>query len=350
MMCVRRGNARRTLAAGIAALLLAQIGLSLAVETVKPEWRDPEFGVRMHKLRQLRDAHPNQPLVLAVGSSRTQMGLVPSEMTFPGMADPPLVFNFGQAGAGPLLELLTLERILREGIKPDCLLVELFRPSLITGNADEREVPQVDTRLGIGDLSALAPYCRSASRLWRDWTIDRLTPWTTYRHHLMGHWLPDWQPYLRRMHQTWDQIDSHGAQPFPFEATADTFRPGWLQTYRGLYGSCVRHCRVNPFAERTLRDIVDLCRNRNIALAFFMMPEGPAFQNWYPSGVKPAIDAQLQAMTRELHTPLFDYTDGFAENEFADSHHMLRPGAVRFTRKFTEESLGPWIATGARTQ
>ena len=54
-------------------ILVAQIGLSLAVETVMPEWRDPEYGHRIKQLRQLCSDHPDRPLVVAVGSSRTLM-------------------------------------------------------------------------------------------------------------------------------------------------------------------------------------------------------------------------------------------------------------------------------------
>jgi hypothetical protein len=345
----RRQTARTAIRLGLTAFLLAQLGLSVAVETVKPEWRDPEFGVRIHRLHQLRDRFPQRPLVVVLGSSRTQMGLRPLEMDFPQWQSPPLVFNFGQAGAGPLLELLTLERVLRDGIKPEYLLVEVFRPTLYGGGPDERSIPQAETRLGLRDLAFLEPYGGSSERLWHFWMVSRIAPWSTYRHFMIGHWLADWQPYRIRMHHTWDQIDSHGSQPFPFEAAAGNFRTAWIETYRGLYGRAAQRGTVGKFADRTLRDLVARCRKEGIAVAFFAMPEGPAFQSWYPIEVKAAINAYLQSLGRELHVPFFDFTAGFAETEFADSHHLLEAGASRFTRKFTKECLRPWLAGAARS-
>lgn len=80
-------------------ILAAQIGLGLAVETVKPEWRDPEYGHRIKQLRQLHAEHPDRPLVVAVGSSRTLMGLSPLDTGFAEEPGSPLVYNFGQTGA-----------------------------------------------------------------------------------------------------------------------------------------------------------------------------------------------------------------------------------------------------------
>jgi len=346
----RRQTARTATRIGLLVFLLAQVGLGIALETVKPEWRDPEYGIRIHRLDQLRDCIPQRPLVVLLGSSRLQMGLRPLEMEFPGWQDPPLVFNFGQAGAGPLLELLTLERIRRDGIKPDFLLVEIFRPTLYGGGPDERRLPQAETRLGLRDLAFLESQGDSTERARQIWLASRIAPWSTYRHVLIGQWLADWQPYPIRRHHNWQQIDSHGAQPFPFEAAAENYRTAWIETYRGLYGRAVQRGSVGSFADRTLRDLVARCRKDGIAVAFFAMPEGPAFQSWYPRGVNDGMDAHMQSLSQELRVPCFDFTAGFAENEFADSHHLLKAGASRFTRKFTEECLRPWVAEGLRTR
>ena len=46
----RRPSAWAALAVALAAFVLAQVALGVAVETVKPEWRDPEYG---HRLKQV---------------------------------------------------------------------------------------------------------------------------------------------------------------------------------------------------------------------------------------------------------------------------------------------------------
>src|SRR5207248_754534 len=82
-------------------------------------WRDPEYGHRLRQVRALRAAHPDQPLVVALGSSRTQMGVSPADMGFADAPGSPLVYSFGRSGAGPLLLNLTFRRLLDDGVRPD---------------------------------------------------------------------------------------------------------------------------------------------------------------------------------------------------------------------------------------
>ena len=79
----RRSSARAGVLLGIGLALAAMLGLSGALETVKPEWRDPEYGHRLIRLRQLQSRWPDRPLVLALGTSRTQNAIDPGAMGFP---------------------------------------------------------------------------------------------------------------------------------------------------------------------------------------------------------------------------------------------------------------------------
>src|SRR5579871_2487773 len=69
-----RARARAAVLAGGAAAAAAQVGLSAAVETVRPHWRDPEFFLRVRTLSAqtgwaAREA-PGTPVVVVLGSSR----------------------------------------------------------------------------------------------------------------------------------------------------------------------------------------------------------------------------------------------------------------------------------------
>ena len=55
------------------------------------------------------------------------------------------------------------------------------------------------------------------------------------------------------------------------------------------------------------------------------------------------MSAYITALSSEYGVPVFDSTDGFAEDEFADGHHLLRSGAVRFSRKLADEHLHDWL-------
>jgi len=323
-------------------IIAAQLGMSVAIETVKPAWRDPEFGERLERLRDLREANPGRPLVVALGSSRTQMGLRPGAMAL-DESGAPLVFNFGQAGAGPMLELLTLERILAAGIKPDRVLVEFFPATMGKDDFAERKVPRWQTRFTASDLAVLAPYCADARSLHSKWLFNRVAPWHTYRHYLLGHWQPEWQSLLARWDDSWDHVDAFGWEPYPFEAYAPSCRGRWLALVAEQYGPELRGLRMGGLAERLLRDLVGRCRGAGIAVAFFLIPEGPTFQCLYPSEVRTAADAYLQGLSRELAVPVLALNEPFAEEEFADSHHLLSAGAARFSRLFAERCLRPWL-------
>src|SRR5262245_54551713 len=78
----RKRSARAALLCGILFVVGSMAGMSGAIETVKPEWRDPEYGYRLRLLRQLARESPDRPLMLLLGTSRTQYALDPSAMGF----------------------------------------------------------------------------------------------------------------------------------------------------------------------------------------------------------------------------------------------------------------------------
>ena len=65
------------------------------METVRPEWRDPEYGYRIQQLTEMESQSAERPLVLVFGSSRTQMGIAPAAMGLADEPGSPLVYNFG---------------------------------------------------------------------------------------------------------------------------------------------------------------------------------------------------------------------------------------------------------------
>ena len=339
----RRRAARAGLGCGLIVVVAALVGMGAAVETVKPEWRDPEYGHRLKQLRALRAAHPGRPLVVAVGSSRTQMGFSPADMDFPDEAGSPLVYNFGQSGAGPLHLLLTVERLLDAGVKPDYLLVELFPAALAADGPAEVLLAPWRPRLTAADLRRLAPYTADPPALRREWAANRLASWHTLRLSLMSHWQPGWLPWQQRLSFQWDQLDAHGWTPYPIAAVADADRATGIERVRGQYAGQLAVYRVGGTSDRAVRDLLNRCRAAGVAVAFYTMPEGPAFQSWYTPAARAALAAYLDALTRECGVSVFDAAGGFGEDAFADGHHLLRGGAARFSRKLAAEYVRPWV-------
>lgn len=319
------------------------LGMAVAVETVKPEWRDPEFGHRLHRLRSLRQQHPHRPLVVAVGSSRTQMGFSPAAMTLPDEPGSPLVFNCGQAGAGPLHLRLTLERLLDAGVKPDFLLVEFFPAAFAGDGAAEDLVRPIVNRLSLADVRHLEPYSVNPTRLRREWAAARLNTWHTSRLVLMSHWKASWLPWQHRFAFQWEQMDPFGFTPYPHEVMPPGEREAGLLRVREQYGDRFGSFHVGRTSDRAMRDLLMRCREVGIRVGLYPMPESPAFTAWFSPETRTRAEAYRDGLAREFGAAVFDATAGFSEDDFADGHHMLRHAAARFSRRLAEEHLEPWV-------
>ncbi len=319
-----------------------------AVDTVRPQWRDPEYGYRLAQVRRWRQDRPDRPLVLVIGSSRTQMGVSPADMGFADEPGSPLVYNFGQSAAAPLQLLLTLLRVLDDGVRPDYLLVELFPAALVyDGPAEKLLEPFWVPRLGSGDLRRLAPYVGDPAVLRRSVAAARVNPWYSFRHFLLSHVAPRWQHPLARKNYLWG-FDEYGWLPYPAEEVPDGLRARGAGQARSGYGPSLASFEPGRACDRALRDIIDRCRAEGIPLAFYLTPEGPEFRSWYTPAARERIAAYVGSLAGPHGIPVLDAADGFAEEEFADSHHLLRHGAVHFSRRLADEGIRPWLRRLAR--
>src|SRR5262249_15863042 len=92
-----RRAARTAVLSGAPGLVLGMAGLAVVVETIRPEWRDPEYGHRLKRF-QLLIAHNSRtgnsrPIVVAIGSSRVAHGFSPPHLGLDDTPTSPLVLN-----------------------------------------------------------------------------------------------------------------------------------------------------------------------------------------------------------------------------------------------------------------
>jgi hypothetical protein len=320
-----RRRARIAILLGFALLALAQLGLGLAVETVKPEWRDPEYG---HRIKQVRTL---QPRIIAVGSSRTLMGLNPDATGLD-------VYNFGQTGAGPLQLYLTVSRILEDGAKPDAILIELFPAALVGDGPAEDMIEVWGPRWSRGDIRRLAPFANDPSKLEREWLRQRVAPWHSLRFPLLNHIRPDWLPHSKRQDFQWANMDHRGWLKYPVEQLPEDERARLTEKAGESYRRQLANFAIGAASDRALRAITERCRREGVRVAFHLMPESATFASWYPPG---ALD-MFRKYASSLDAPVFDASDGFAESEFADGHHLVPSGATRFSRRLANEHLLQW--------
>lgn len=336
----RRRVARLTVLVAALISTSATIGLAVAVETVMPEWRDPEFGHRLKRLRQ--NETPGRPLVVVLGTSRTQQAIHPAAMGFANVSGSPRVFNFGQSASPPLKVLLTLLRLLDAGVRPAAVVVEVLPVWLATDGSGEDFFGAKAATLSRADLRHLAPYCTNPDVLRSRWCAARLSPWSAQRFILMSHWLPRWVPWNVRIDFQWDTMDADGYTPFPHPNPTAELRAKATEHAHREYMPSFNCFRPGETSIRALSDLVERCRLDMIPVAFFVPPVSPGFRAWFTPQVWAAGETALATLASELDVPLFP-TNEYADADFVDGHHMLPAAAERYSRWLAENHLKPWL-------
>lgn len=341
----RRKSARAAVGFGVVWFALATLGLASAIETVKPQWRDPEFGVRLDQLRKLQANAPHRPLVVVLGTSRVQMGVSPAAMGFPDEPGSPLVYNCGMIGARHSMVLLNLIRLRDAGIKPDMVMIELFPRLLASEGTVESELALWAPRLTDRDLDHVAPFAGDLSAVRRKWALSRLNPWSQHRLQLMSAWLPTWIKENNREDGARGRLDDYGFAPHPAARVA----PREAERARARikaqqFGKGSRLTRIGGQFDKLIHDLVGWCRTEGIEVAFFWTPESPAYRSWFQPGERTLAMEYGRSLTRELGVPVFPAPDHLPEDVFADGHHLLRRGAETYSRWLADTHLKQWVA------
>jgi hypothetical protein len=340
----RRQSARMSLGCGLFSILSAMIGLSITLETGKPEWLDPEFGHRLARIRDIQKENPRHSLVIALGTSRTQNAIQPSSMGFLDEAGAIRMFNFGQSGASPLKILMTLMRLLDTGIKPAAILVEVLPVWLTMDGPAEEQFRDKASQLSRVDLQRLAPYCNDPDDLQSQWLAARAAPWYSQRISLMSHWLPQWMPWQVRINSQWQRMETDGFVPFLYTVPTPEFRTEATAKTQMQYAGSFGGFRVTEMSKRALRDLVERCRAEDIPIAFFIPPVAPTFRGWFEPAAWLSGESDLRVLCMELNVDLFPSSEQVTDDDFADGHHMLRMSAERYSRWLAETHIRAWYS------
>ncbi len=341
-MTARNRKAARAVIVAAIAFVAGQAGLWAALETVRPEWRDPEYGWRLKAVKMLDRTRGERPMILAFGSSRTQMGFSPNDLGLGDGARTPLVYNFGQSGSGPIQVWLNLRRVLDAGVKPNAVLVEIMPATLAYRGTSETFFHDTVSRLGSCDLDRLSAYGRSSFEFRERWLSNRVVPWYSQRFLLLSHWQPTLLHWKQRIDFQWRLMDSRGWAHFPFEAIDDGFRAEQSAHSREQYESKLRNWDVSEISDRILRDMAGLCKREGIEFAFYRMPEGNSFRDWMGPAGREKLTSYLDRLSNELSVPVFDASAWLPDDAFTDGHHLLPNGARRFSERFGREVLSRW--------
>ncbi len=363
-----RRKSSRAVWSGIVTLALATMGMAAALETVKPEWRDPEFAVRLEQLRKWKKVSPNRPLVVAFGSSRTQMGLVPTVMGFPDKPGSPIVYNCGYRAAHPLGVWLQFSRVLDAGVKPDAVLIQLAAPELRAAGPAEEQYATWMPRFSLADIRRFRLFTEDPHLFQQGWMASRLALWDTYREAILSDLLPDWQQQRQRIEFVWERTDDYGFSAHPFLAVPDELRASMYDDLRDRHADALAGFAPSDETAAVFREVVGRCREEGIAVAFFWAPESPTYRNMCAPAVRSGMAEYQHHLAAEFGVTVFpdpDYLEEpdfwapesptyrlttavpdpnrLEEADFADAFHLMRPGAEKYSRWLAENHLKPWL-------
>jgi hypothetical protein len=252
-----------------------------------------------------------------------------------------VAFNSALVGAGPLTELLCLHRLLRHGVRPAVLLVEIL-PSRLCQEGPFTEDALLRGRLGWEDWPRLRGYLRRFEADFRWWRRHQMTPCYTQRFYLLSAVAPSWLPAPVRADGWWEYTDRTGWMARRENVSPAEYRHA-LDHARREVTPILRQFRLSAAPDRALREILHVCRREGIAPVLVLMPEGTEFQSWYPPAVRAAVETYVAGLSREYRVPLVDARSWVADDYFADSHHLLVRGAEVFTERLGREVLRPLL-------
>lgn len=327
-----------------------QLGLLLAKELWQPALADPEYGRKLARLRACLAERPGaRPLVLALGSSRTSMGLRAEclRVNQSARAEGPLVFNFGLCQFGPTGELMCLRRLLADGVRPDTVLVEVY-PAVMQSETDT--VDQFDIhRLRWSDREVFARRVSQPDRLRRRWLRAQLVPWYYQRFLLLNHFLPEWLARDNRMDSQWQGMTAAGWVLMP---NFENPNPGWEVLELPKHRSVLAEFRPAEGADLALRELFALCREYDIAATAVLLPESGPYRACYGAACLAGLDDYLDDLRDQYGVRIIDAREWVPDAGFVEGVHMTHWGALVFTVTLEERILPALVTTpaGARVR
>ena len=317
------------------AFVAAQIGLAFALEKPLEILRDPDYATRSSLLRKRIAEVRGHPVIVVLGTSRTLNGIRPELISANSddVATNPLVFNFSLPGHGPTHLYVVLKHLLRDGIRPDGLVLELV-PHQLAINVSQASYMSA-LSLSRGDLQESLPFHAKPEELSREWWTSRAIPCYSYRFHFMNRFLSSWIPVEKNLYG-WQDLDRWGWKPQLSNGGAVPSP----ETTRQRFSHHFQNYRIASVNENAVQLILKLCRSERIAVTVLFMPEGPSFRSCYsPEAVRAVAEFQ-QRLRNEFEIPIVDAREWLdSDHFFADGHHLLPEGAAEFTKRFAREVL-----------
>jgi hypothetical protein len=300
---------------------------------------DLAFSLRRGRMAEQLEASPGVPLVALLGSSRTLMswdGAAAEEEFRRHLHSPAHVVNFAIPGGSVVNSFVVLGDLLRVGPAPDMVVIEVF-PAFLAQESKLNlyncadSVWSADDWQWLGQHGILPPEDQKPRALTGLALID-------YRTDILRRIAPRLAPQAPK----WlTQIDSWGSitsSPPPSAAQ----RQLALSVAERDYSEGLAKFHTGSPGMRALRGMLHECRDRQIAVTLVMMPEGPAFRQWYPPGAREEIVNAVEQLVDSYPCQFVNAWEWFDESGFGDSHHLLAHTGRELSRRVSREVSRQW--------
>jgi hypothetical protein len=310
----------------------------VALEELRyPWWWDREYEVRRELLNERIAEAPDRPILAVLGSSRIGTAFLPSDL--PPIHDAAgrevLVFNYSHHGSGPRMNLMQMHRLLRDGVVPSWLVIEIV-PSHLRYEAITGSLASAD------DLPVLLPYDNKPKLLW-DFTRLRLNAVYRNRTEFLRTFAPDFATKAGEGDDIFvgplgddGNLSRLGAHP-------ENKKEAQYKLIKSMYAYQMQDLHFDPQLVGATRALLTECRDRHIPAAILIAPEDSRFASWYGPGVEDRIQALYASFANDFGIPIIDARRWCPDEDFLDPHHLMPDGAKRFTRKLGKEMLEPMV-------
>lgn len=306
-------------------------------------WQPNRIRVEHDKWEQLQQRiaeAPDRPLVLMLGSSRTDWAFQAGRLSgLPGPQGKPLLaYNFGVPTTGPMHEALYLNDLLDKGIRPRLVLVEFVSTHLNQSRrgilSEERFT--IPCWLNAHQLFFLRPYLSNKRRATVEWLEARLMPWYGYRWHIHEH-VQGKHSLVRAWDQARQPMDGWGCRQIFDDPNTPEFRlRRWTGAFE-MYGETLRRFHVGSGPLQSMHDLLARCRREGVPVALVVMPVTKEFESLYNPEGRAELRNALAELQEQYGAAILDGRDWLDREDFDDGHHVIRSGAEKFTSRMIAE-------------
>jgi hypothetical protein len=244
----------------------------------------------------------------------------------------PILGNAALTGAGPILQLLVLRRLLADGLQPQEILLEYW-PAFLRGDGQYREELRWDWhRLRTSDDAVVRSYFTQPDVLLEHRNRMRRVPLFGYRKALLARWLPGWVPFADQTHAAWESIDAAGWLPGRAVSATHDFEKTRLAV-ASFYLPLFADFEVSAIADRALRESIDVCHQRGIRVTLLRLPEASWFAEMMSTRTWQLAEAHRIQLMQETGVIELDARAWIADSELPDGFHLSPQGAAEFSRR-----------------